>query len=243
MIMNSRYPTISKSDLYPVASRLLRGESIDWDNETIVVWQGSGSPIGLEDFDALCQTFDEELAEHRQSLKGKDQRHDVLEGKISGRLHHELSKLSVQILDDPGFWRYLALKNFWNYILWRHSETFEEGNPAKYGVYIDGTDAEEAIPVRLYIRGHIALDGGIYDLASSDTDADGDFWRSHITRVRTWIYPSLARALVKSHKTKRMTNELREFAKRMTRRRASLVLTAYDDADAAALIRELREEG
>lgn len=250
--MKIRYPTIQDYQLNKLATALRNNETIEW--ETNTTWVGDGVEVDLKDFETLCETFEKELADYRRpllDLSFGSQKHDLLEGRISGRVHQELSKLPIQVLDDENFWSYLALRYFWDYILWRHQDTFEENGDIN--VYFDGKKSAEAIPIRLYIRGQIALEGDYYDIASSESGTQlGDFWRSHITRVRTWVYPSLARAVVKSELADPFkatdggldrTLKLREFASSNNRRRATLNLIDYDDAEAAALVSELREKG
>ena len=68
-----------------------------------------------------------------------------------------------------------------------------------------------------------------------------DFWRSHVIRVRTATAPTLTRAMVKHQAADRlMTNDLREFAKRVNRTWSNMLLNLHSQPEAEDLLRELR---
>lgn len=140
--------------------------------------------------------------------------------------------------DDPGFWRYLSLAYFWEFIAWRESRAFARGNFEKY---VDGMTSPECVLTRMYTRG--ASVGGLDHLESAEAVRGTDFWRSHVLRVRTGTAPPVVRALVEMQETRPLErDDLREFAKALTRTWANVVPAIYDDEDAGALISELREE-
>jgi len=145
------------------------------------------------------------------------------------------------VLDDPGFWRYLTLCHFWKFVEWRHWEHPDDFHSDKHMRYVDAVNSQECVVSRMYLR--MAAVGGLEDrdLASCLTGA-GDFWRSHILRVRTASAPPLTRAMVRAQRDSRLkAAHLRELAKRVNRTWSNVVLDLYDDVDADGLIADLRE--
>ena len=131
---------------------------------------------------------------------------------------------AVPVLDDPGFWRYLTLCHYWDFVAWRHW-----GHPGDFRSDKHMRD--------------VAAVGGVehVDLASCLKGA-GDFWRSHILRVRTASAPPLTRAMVQAQRDFRLKAAyLRELAKRVNRTWSNVVLDLYDDDDADELTIELKE--
>ena len=233
-----RYPTIPENKIIELTTRQIGEEFLD--DEEGVGLEGNGEVIDLSGVDQLSEALQVELDEFKRSGDAKKQ--DLFEGKIAGRIHEELHKLPLEVLDDPGFWRYLAIKKFWWLVYWREQPTFDEGDSGKFRVYVEAKRSHESIPLRIYLRGQIALREGSYLLAESDEE-DTDFWRSHITRVLTWKMPTFTKTLIRSHLDDRMvTKVLRPFARRMNRRRSSLILNHYTEDEASALIAELRGE-
>tara|TARA_Y100000590_G_C15652854_1_gene989444 strand:+ start:514 stop:1239 length:726 start_codon:yes stop_codon:yes gene_type:complete len=238
------YSTIPNTKVQELTKKLLAGE--DFDENEVIVQQGSGPDhIDLNAIDQLSRDLEKELQKHIDLHGGGQKNRDLFEGQISGRIHQELAKFPIEVLDDPGFWRYLALTKFWWYAYWRHQETFDE-RPFPYEkcrVYLDATLSHETIPTRLFLRGQIALiDDANYELAQS-TEEVGDFWRSHVTRVLTWTSPRFTQMLLRSQKDDHMdTAKVRPFARRMNRRRSSIILDDYNDEESMELINELRQE-
>jgi hypothetical protein len=234
------YSTIPDNKIQELTRKLLAGESFD--ENDVITQQGLGSDqIDLSGVDNLSKVLEAELNDFKKSDESKMK--DLFEGRISGRIHQELVKLPIGVLDDPGFWRYLTITKFWWLVYWRQQETFDDKPYEKYRVYVDGKRSHEAIPTRLFLRGQIALtDDDSYELAESDEEA-ADFWRSHITRVLTWTSPVFARSLVGYQKRKHMkTDVVRPFARKMNRRRSSIILDSYNDEESLELINELKQD-
>ncbi len=148
---------------------------------------------------------------------------------------------AVPVLDDPGFWRYLTLCHFWDFVAWRHWGHPGDFRSDKHMRYVDATNSQECVVSRMYLR--MAAVGGMEhgDLASCLTGA-GDFWRSHILRVRTASAPPLTRAMVQAQRDSHLRAAyLRELAKRVNRTWSNVVLDLYDDEDADELTIELKE--
>lgn len=200
---------------------------------------GSGEAIDLEPIEELARTLEEELGSFRASGNTDS---DFFEGQIAGRVHVALAHLPISLLDDPGFWRYLALKDFWWLVTWRESKAFDSNDPRRYAVYIDGSRSSECIPLRIFLRGQVANDNGDYSLAVAVPEAT-DFWRSHIIRVTTWSVPHLARKFIRMQEENRLTTQpLRRVARLLNRRRANVALHQYSEAEIAALLNEVSSD-
>jgi len=228
-------PTTLVSELVPV---LHAGDHAHLHEAIEVI--GEGQDLDLTALDQLILTLKEELDLFRKSDDAGDK--DLFEGRIAGRVHAALADVPVGILDDPRFWCYLALDKFWWYLIWREPGGMSDPDPKKFKRYTDGGSAPDCIPLRLFLRGQIALREGSYDLSFAVPEAT-DFWRSHVTRVDTGKNPALARALVQSQADDRMaTSTLRRFARLLNLRRTVLLLHLHTDDEAATLIEELRAE-
>lgn len=207
-------------------------------------WSGEG-----EDLDTtLIERLDVELRSAFQAhLAGPDPNDlDRFEGRVGARLHEVLEQAAVpvEVLDEPGFWGYLTVRYFWWFVTARQRSTFESRDFAKYGKYVDGSNARECVVLRAYLRGwvtHRESDSEPYELAYA-LPRSTDFWRSHVIRVKTGSAPVLTQAFARAQRNHRMqTDELRGYARRLNRIWSNVVLHVYDEAEADALIEELRE--
>ncbi len=179
---------------------------------------------------------------------------DVIEGRASLVLHRAISagKADVEMLDDPGFWRYVALAHLWNFTVWREYRTVfpkpkasgesKESPAGKFLVYIDGRRFPDCVPSRMWLRVNM-LGGQELDLAFK-AEGSTDFWRSHILRVKAGEHPGIVRAMARrqaEESTRLATTPLREFAKQLNRTLQNLVPAMLDDEAADALVEELWE--
>ena len=223
-----KYPTIPQHACERIAQSRFEGQTVAAGPDTS--WAGSGDPIELGAVQNLAAELAAEVAETSASDR------DQFEGRASGALLLALSDVPPEVLDDPGFWRYLSLEHFWTFISWREVKPFADGNYLKY---VDGRDSSEAVLNRMYLRAK-AVGSESPELAGALSRA-GDFWRSHVVRVKTGTAPAVTRAFVRMQQDERMkTEELREFAKKLTRTWTNVVPYLYDDDEAAELLRELR---
>ena len=232
-----RYPSIATDQIQRLQEQLAAGEIADI--EEVTRWNGGGGdvdlgPISAAEF-AIRASWDAEQESGTASVP------DTFEATAAIELHQALAEIETEVLDDPGFWRYLTVKYFWWLVEWRERSAFDSGDWARIRVYVDGTRPAECVLLRMYLRARIALDGGGYELATAVPKAT-DLWRSHIVRVRTSYAPALAAELVRSQAADRMsTDELRSFARRLNRTGSNVVLVGYDQDDAAGLIADLRD--
>lgn len=185
------------------------------------------------------------MKQHIETVKSKDR--DQTEGRLAIRLHQALNHVDPAVLDDAGFWRYLALRHFWDVIRWREPKAFSgPDNSEKAIKYVDAIKPTESVLTRMYLRAvaigmNEAQPGDEGQLAYALSTAT-DFWRSHVIRVRTGTAPSLVRAFVRRQDRERMTTEpLREFAKAINRTWTNVQLNEYDETEAASLLEELAQ--
>jgi hypothetical protein len=227
--MRSRYPTIRRSVAIEIAMRLVDGTGITIDDK--VEWQGSGLDVDLRPLDRAVKELRDDLERATQMPD-----HEVFEGRLAAEVHAKLTDFNPEVLDDEGFWRYLAVSRFWWFIAWREAGPIRRGNLA---TYVDGHLPAESIPLRLFIRGQSVYDDGDYSRAWA-LERSADFWRSHVLRVRAGSTPHLTRALVDLQLRHRMTtDEMRRFARLVNRTWTNVVLYLYDDASSVELVEEL----
>jgi len=212
-----------------LATILISGEAPDHANS--IVWQQSREEVDLVPLDAFCESLLKDLDAAVASEKGIDK--DMFEGVQAGYFHRAAQHLPMQVLDDPGFWRYLSL-NLWEMVSWR--EKLSEKN---IRTYMDGTSSSECVPLRMFLRAQAVQIGASYELAGAISTGT-DFWRSHVIRVRVGAYPPVARAFATMQRDDRLsTNPLRSFARRLNRIGSNVVLALYDDEESTALLAEL----
>ena len=197
-----------------------------------VEWVGEGDDV---DLDCIRQAAAMMMADLDDAAKDamKEQR----EAEAAPLLHDALCVVDIEVLDDPGFWRYLSLDLFWDFIRWRETKAFARGN---YLRYVDGRSSNECVLTRMYLRA--ASVGGLsFAEYASVLPKATDFWRSHVLRVRTGTVPSLVRAFVDTQRQHRLaTDPLRQFAKALNRTWSNVVLSIYDDDEADALVEKIR---
>jgi hypothetical protein len=196
---------------------------------------GSGDDIDLRTLDAALEPFRAELEQIASGAIKQDK--EVFEGRLSAAVHPLLAGFPAEVLDDRGFWRYLALSRFWWYITWREAGPLASGNGH---TYTDATQAVMAIPTRLFLRGQAVVKGDDYTPAYA-LERSADFWRSHVLRVRVGTSPSLTRAFVKLQRERQMKTDpqLRPYARQLNRTWTNVVLHLYDEDEAYELLDDL----
>ena len=182
----------------------------------------------------------------KQQIKAADPKdRDRTEGRLAIGLYRALAHVDPAVLDDDGFWRYLALRHFWDVVRWREPQAFVGPESSEKAIkYVDAKKPTESVLTRMYLRAvAVGMNG---DVRNGDGEAAHalsratDFWRSHIIRVRTGTAPSLVRAFIGRQQREPMnTDALREFARAVNRTWTNVLLTEYDEAEAAKLLDEL----
>lgn len=230
------HPTIAPDALDRLGPELLAGRQPDIGGA--VKWVGTSPEVDLAPLAALSPELEADLEAFRSSKDARDK--DLFEGRAAEKLHAALEDLPVDVLDNPGFWRYVSVTRLWWLARWREQPTHDRGEWEKFRIYVDGRRSSECVALRMFIRGRIAAEAGDPALAHAVPEAT-DLWRSHIVRVRTSYIPVLAGELLKHQVRDRMpTNDLREFAKRLNRLASNVVIDTYDASEVDPLLEELR---
>lgn len=230
-----RYPTIAWSDCDEIAQKRIAGDDAPIDAR----WVGEGEEVDLA---RIAEAATEINALRREP--GADRDMDHVEGRASTKLYaalcpadpHASGVPDISVLDDPGFWRYLALRYFWDFIEWRQPKAFANNNHMRF---LDARQSRDTVLTRMYLR--VAAVGGLQhaDLAEVLTKS-ADFWQSHVFQVRTASSSPLVRAMTDQHTTDRLARDpLREFAKRVNGMWTNVLLNLYDDDESAELVVDL----
>lgn len=228
-----RYQVIDRTTCDALVEQLLAGEQPSV--EAMAQGAGSGDDIDLTALDAAIAPFRKELEEIVAGRMKQDK--EVFEGRLSAAVHPSLAVLPAEVLDDRGFWRYLALSRFWWYIAWREAGPLASGNGH---TYTHAMQAVMAIPTRLFLRGQAVAKEGDYAPAYA-LERSADFWRSHVLRVKVGTSPTLTRAFVKLQQDRQMKTDpqLRPYARQLNRTWTNVVLHLYDEDEAYGLLDEL----
>jgi hypothetical protein len=228
-----RYPTIPLGRCHELAKLLRKGELPAIEPEAI--WRGTDESIDFGDLDVVIASLQQRL-EQIGTDPSLTTDMEPFEGEVAVAVHSWFDALPVEVLDDPGFWRFVALTRFWWFIEWREAKALAGDN---WLVYVDGRRNTEQIPLRLFLRVR-AVAATDPDLAK-DIEKCTDFWRSHVIRVRTGSAPHVAAAFVELQRGKGRlpTTALRAYAKRLNRTWTNTHLGLYDADRAKALIAEL----
>lgn len=226
-----RYPVLTRSRTEALARSLAAGgPTPNWELER--AWVGSGQDVDLADLERALEEMKSQFDQRKRQATAES-----FEGRFSGAVHRALRDLPIEALDDPGFWRYLSLANFWWFIAEREAPAIGRGNVM---TYVDG--GKECVPFRMFLRAQSVRDGDDYELAGI-LPKSADFWRSHVLRVRTGTAPPLTRSFARLQADKRMvSDDLRPFARGINRLWTNVVLHTWDDDECDELLAELYDE-
>lgn len=229
-----RYPVITRSKAEVLARVLVDGEyQPNWDLERD--WVGSGQEVDLT---ALRQTMLEFRTTYEERVpKSPRSTPEALESQFAGSVHLALRDLPLEALDDPGFWRYLSLVEFWWFVAIREAPAIARGNVM---THVNG--GSECVPFRMFLRGQAIRRDDDYALAG-ELFRSSDFWRSHILRVKTGTVPPLSRAFARLQVEKRMvSDDVRPFARRLNRLWANIVFYNWTEDECVELVYGLYDE-
>jgi hypothetical protein len=233
-----RYPTLSSAQTEDLVQQLVRGESTS--AFTLALWKGHGETIDFEPLEEVVEDFQDLLITFREDPSANSDK-DLFEGTLAVAVFPFFNSIPIEVLDDPGFWRYLAIQYFWWFASWRESGPIASGNAA---AYTNASLNSEHIPLRLYLRAKaVKVEDNDVSLTAGLRHGS-DFWRSHILRVRTGTAPKLTRALVEmqnDNERRLATDPLRSYARRLNRVWTNVNLNLLDEAQTKELIEELRD--
>lgn len=196
----------------------------------------------------------------RLGLKSLDADLYLLEAFMAEHIHRTVQALPIDLREDPGFWRYLALFPFRWYLKLREPEL----QPQDYG----GTKPDKDRPdkrhltqanyqllFRTYLWGKIAFgkpnpdkvnanEKDLYRRATLVNETNGaptDVWHSHMVRVQLGQLGHLPHAFIDSicdEPRANTTKPARLVEKRLTRMKHNILLDVYDAPKARALVDE-----
>ena len=216
---------LSEKDCADLASQLSAGKQPSID--PYATWVGSGEDVPLKPIAEAAIEISKGM------LEWTDKDRDRFEGKAAPTIFAALTDVRTEVLDDRGFWRFLSLRFFWDFIAWREEEPFSKGNHLKY---VSATTNTESVLPRMYLRAQ-AVGGVHYAGLAAALPKGTDFWRSHVLRVRTGSAPALTRAFAAKQAGSRLSTDLlRDAARRLNRTWTNVVLHLYNDDEASDLI-------
>jgi hypothetical protein len=158
---------------------------------------------------------------------------DGLEGLLSVKFYEDLSTLPSSVLTSPGFWRYLAAWEMFDFIEWRDGV----GCSLKSYGAASTTPTMDCVPLRIFVRGQISTSAAPDDPMSIAGIAGTDVWRSHVLRVRTAREPAVAKALLQAwERGDAKTDVVRDVAKRLQRLRSNVVFELLNHAQAETVV-------
>ncbi len=230
-----RYPVITQATLQEYFTSLVSGEVADlrFAHEE----RGDGELLNVDNIERMLSPIAE--VGSASLISGSDGDQDQVEGKMSILLLSALQDVANSVLDDPGFWAYLATGCLWPFV--RLREPPESRRSDRYLIYINGVSSTECVPLRMYLRARALNRVDMIDMAGAIPGAV-DFWRSHVIRVRTGSHPLMVRALVNQQAGNRMTTEpVRKYAKRINRRWSNQVLYLLNEDECARIAQDERE--
>lgn len=232
-----RYPTLNLGHVESIVADRFKG--LDPSCDSVAIWRGIGESIEFDELDAALIAARAELDRIGTDPSLTTDK-EPFEGALAFSVYPFVASIPIEVLDDPGFWRYLALSRFWWFVQWREAGPIERGN---ISTYVDGRRNTEHIPLRMYLRVKAVAEGGRPELAK-ELEKCTDFWRSHVTRVRTATAPNLATAFASMQKGngRLKTDALRSYARRLNRLWTNVQLGLYDERQASSLIEALRHD-
>jgi len=245
-----RYPTLSTKDALAFAAQVTKDTKTansvaaaafcaEYAGSLSTIGSTDPKPIDLSRIEKVAFEA-EKIARSPEMATATSRERERVESELCGSVHAALCVHPIEVLDDQRFWRYLAVRYFGEFIMWRESKALSNGNISRYFIASSGV---ESLPLRLYLRGQAIISpNGTYELASA-VPAGTDFWRSHILRVRTGRATQLARSFAELQSKDRLTTApLRQLARLINRMWANIVLSEYEARDSAKLIGQLREK-
>lgn len=222
-----RYPVLAPHKCRELAQQLIEGKrpAIDAAVQWTVV--GDDVDLDLRPIEELANRITED------ALNWTDPDRDRYEGKVAIDLYEVLSSLPPEVLDDRGFWCYLAIRYFWDFIAWREEGPFADGNHLKY---VDAASPTESVLPRMFVRAK-AVRGSMGAHLAGGIPKATDFWRSHVVRVRTGTAPVVASVLAAKQMENRLTvTPLRATARKLNRVWSNVVPYVFDEGEARELI-------
>ena len=142
-------------------------------------------------------------------------------------------RLPLAVRLDKDFWRYLALQELFEVIIWRIPDSGKDAWPSNFGV---GSNWARCYPYKAYLRGQLIQEVRDAGYPWKDIE-DVDFYDSHLFGRRNGLIAPVASALNSIRSGMTNGRHLDPFATTATRYRAMHVTEMLEPNEAEALIR------
>ena len=261
------YPAISRKDAQAVANQLLVAIK-DGADPVMTLTEQDCSLIenrkGCEYDRTAVESFSESA---RAELLGdvsnqeittlKLQRKTMLEAQMASRMHATVSELDMACLQDPDFWRYLALFPLRWFLLAREPQLKPQAfggvniTPGEAGsVLSQGTSMKTQTVLRTYLWGKCAFDqndkiggAGVYYRRATAINGKNqpstiDVWHSHMIRTQIGQMGHVPQAFIDllAERGNASTDDARELAKLINRMKHNVLLDAHSHESALGLV-------
>ena len=144
--------------------------------------------IDQQAIDSLREELEELVAQFPERIRQRSEQAQKFDAAASILIHRSLY-LPPQLSASDDFWRGLVVLYYSGIVDWRHGQ----GGEAKEANFGAGSPWDNLLR-RLWIRAEIVLDTNRPDPYELARRGGGDFWRSHIIRIRYGSCRPLARA-------------------------------------------------
>ena len=176
--------------------------------------------------------------------KGRSKSLDGVEGDLSLNFYHALSKFDPEVLNDLGFWRYVACNQIRDFVLWRDGSKKTRASAGGFGARQSTSSFQDCVPYRMFRRGQIAALAQVQSLSPQQiASIEGtDLWRSHVLRIKLGNSPTAAAVFLMIADKKRngevaLTDLVREAAKLVQRLNTNVLMSFLGESDAMDLIK------
>jgi hypothetical protein len=196
--------------------------------------------------------FEELFREIRQDLSIKNARKlseqglvpDQVEGALAVKLYATLSPLPGIVLTDPDFWRYLAVGEISDFVLWRDGASCSQ---ASFGLD-SARRIPDCVPLRMFNRIHI-IEASNRDLNESGRQelalsGGADFWQSHVFRVYNRFDARLVLQLldIKNQYQFSAAGAMRTIPKEIRKLRANLLIESLEELEFERMLVALADQ-
>lgn len=175
-----------------------------------------------------------------------------LEAQMASEVHAALGQLSLDMLEDDDFWRYVALFPYRWYLIAREPEL----QPQDFGGYVETENGQgdkrrqkksliTQLLFRSFLWGKIAFEEDAkdpYERAVSIQKIGGpsiDVWHSHLIRTQLGQLGKVPHAFLDTVETitpvSEMKDQARAFEKRLARMKHSVLFDVYSYAEASTV--------
>lgn len=251
------YPILTARAADAVAKSIKDGDLTTDEQWARHIVLSDGPVFDHADLDLTARQHQRQWAEEVSERQSKGQTADeyLLEAFMASRLHATLSGQPIDVLQDMGFWRYLALFPYRWFLQGREGGPGGlDFKPQDYGGVQTKPDGKESnsspkyqLLLRTFLWGKTAYDASESDpyrratMVNETGGAVADVWHSHIVRVQLGQLGRLPHAFLDSICDDPPANSAhketgaRPVEKRLTRMKHTVLFDMYDLDEARAV--------